>query len=151
MQSSNDLLSRIERLESLEALRALKAQYTVHADRCLITPSVENARALAELFTDDATTDYDFFGKFSGKEGIVHAFVEVLPARARWAAHHAVNPILSVDGDTAEGTWSFVAHNVPREPKDAARVAYFGSYEEKYRRVGGAWKFSSLIVRFSSP
>lgn len=151
MNSSNDLPSRIDRLESLEALRTLKAQYAVLADRCLLAPSAENARALADLFTDDATTDYGFFGKFVGKDALVRAFAEVLPAGSRWAAHHVLNPILSVDGDTAEGTWSFVAHSVPREPKDAARLMYFGSYEEKYRRVGGAWKIASLIVRFSSP
>ncbi|MDC0749211.1 nuclear transport factor 2 family protein [Polyangium mundeleinium] len=151
MTSSNDLPSRIDRLESLEAIRTLKAQYAVFADRCLVAPSVEHARALADLFTDDATTDYGFFGTFSGKEALFHAFAEVLPASARWAAHHVMNPILSVDGDTAEGTWAFVAHSVPREPKDAARLTYFGSYEEKYRRVGGAWKIASIVVHFSSP
>ncbi|MDC3979729.1 nuclear transport factor 2 family protein [Polyangium jinanense] len=147
----NDLPSRIDRLEALEALRTLKARYIVLADRCLITPSVDNAHALVELFTDDATADYGPFGKFSGKDGLVRAFAEVLPAGSRWAAHYAMTPILSVDGDTAEGTWAFFVHNVPREPKDAAQRTYFGSYEEKYRRVGGVWKIASLVVLFSSP
>ncbi|MDI1447974.1 nuclear transport factor 2 family protein [Polyangium sp. 6x1] len=154
MPSSNDaddLLSRLDRLESVEALRALKARYAVLADRCLGAPSHANALALADLFTDDAAADYGPFGVFSGKEELLRAFAEVLPAGTRWSAHHVVNPVLSVQGDTAEGTWCFLVHRIPRDPPDAARATVFGGYEEKYRRVGGVWKIASLVVRYSMP
>ncbi len=147
----NDPPSRLERLEALEEVRTLKARYAILADRVLGSPSPANALTLADLFTDDAVADYGFFGTFTGRDALIQAFTEVLPAGTRWSAHYIVNPILTVQGDTAEGTWSFLIHAVPRNPPDAAPVVFFGSYEEKYRRVGGVWKISSLIVRYSAP
>lgn len=143
--------SRLDRLESLEAIRTIKARYAVLADRCLASPSSANAVALADLFTDDAVADYGFFGTFTGRAELLNAFENVLPAGTRWSAHYIVNPILLVDGDTAQGSWSFLIHAVPRTPPDAAQTTFFGGYEEKYRRVGGRWKISELVVRYSSP
>jgi len=151
MSSQADPPSRLDRLESLEALRDLKARYARFADLALGAPSAANAANLADLFTDDAVADYGFFGTFTGRAALLNAFENILPAGTRWSAHYIVNPLLTVDGDTAQGTWSFLIHAVPRNPPDAGQVTFFGQYAEKYRRTNGVWKISELAVSYSSP
>lgn len=146
-----DPIARLDRLESLEALRDLKSRYARLADKALCAPSAESAVALADLFTDDAVADYGFFGTFTGRAELLRAFEHILPASTRWSAHYIENPLLTVDGDRAEGTWSFLIHAVPRDPPGAAQVTFYGTYEEAYRRVGGAWKIDRMLVRYASP
>jgi len=143
--------SRSERLESLEALRDLKSRYARLADLALGSPSAANAANLADLFTNDAFADYGFFGTFTGRAALLNAFENVLPGGTRWSAHYIVNPLLTVNGDNAEGTWSFLIHAVPRNPPNAAQVTFFGKYAEKYRRQNGVWKISELVVSYSAP
>lgn len=143
--------SRLDRLESLEALRDLKSRYARLADLALGSPSAAHAAALADLFTNDAVANYGFFGTFTGRNALLNAFENILPAGTRWSAHYIVNPLLTVNGDTAEGTWSFLIHAVPRNPPDAGQVTFFGQYAEKYRRNNGTWKISELVVSYSSP
>ena len=151
MSQHLDSNARLERLESLEALRELKARYAQLADLALGAPSEAHARALADLFTDDAVANYGFFGTFTGRAELLNAFQNILPAGTRWSAHHIVNPVLKVDGDRAEGTWYFLIHAVPRNPPDAGQVTFFGQYAEKYKCENGTWKIAELVVSYSSP
>jgi hypothetical protein len=147
-----DLPSRIARLEAIEAVRDVKSNYARLADRVLGSPSLEAATALADLFTDDAVADYGpFFGKFTGRAELLNAFQNVLPAGTRWSAHYIVNGVVDVSGDTAEGRFSFLIHAKPATPADASLVTFYGTYEEKFRRVASAWRISELSVTYASP
>ncbi len=146
------LAGRVATLEALSSLQDVMSRYARFADLALGSPSHEHAVALADLFTDDATADYGpFFGSFSGRAALINAFENILPAGTRWSAHYVVNPLLEVSGDTAQGTWAFLIHAVPRNPPDAGPVTFYGRYEEQLRRVGGTWKIASLVVHYSSP
>ena len=148
MSSPHDAISR---LESLEALRDIMSRYARLADLALGSPSAVNATNLANLFTDDAVANYGFFGTFTGRAALLNAFENTLPAGTRWSAHYIVNPLLTVNEHSAEGTWSFLIHAVPRNPPDAGPVTFFGQYANKFRRASGVWKISELVVTYSAP
>jgi SnoaL-like protein len=146
---SGDSDTRVVLLLALEELRALKAQYTRRADVALRRPSHEAAVALADLFTDDASTDYGPFGTFQGREALINAFHNILPAGTAWSMHYAMNPLLEVDGDTASGNWTFFIQALPTG--QTVTMQFYGEYLEKYRKVSGKWKISELAVRYASP
>ncbi|MFT3776047.1 MAG: nuclear transport factor 2 family protein [Minicystis sp.] len=153
-QSSNvpeGLSQRVATAEDFEALRNLKARYATLADRCLTTPSHENAVALADLFTDDAVGDYGFFGRFQGRADLVRAFESVLPAGMRWSMHYITNPELSVDGSHAKGAWYFLVSAVTKDAPPGAMASFYGLYEDVYVKTATGWKFASLVVHFNTP
>jgi hypothetical protein len=146
------LLERVARLEDLEAIRTLKARYATGGDLCLSTPSHDHAVALVSLFTDDAVGDYGPFGRFQGREQIVHAFENVLPGAVSWSRHYVTNPAIEVSGNQATGGWYFLVHAVPKgAPPGSPTVTFFGVYEDTYVKTAQGWRFSSLIARFIDP
>ncbi|APR86321.1 Hypothetical protein A7982_11670 [Minicystis rosea] len=134
-----------------EALRNLKARYATLSDRCLTTPSRESAEALAALFTEDALGDYDFFGRFQGREQLTHAFEAVLPAGMRWSMHYITNPALEIDGNRAKGRWYFLVQAVTKDGPPGTIQSFHGSYEDVYVKTPAGWRFASLVVHFNSP
>jgi hypothetical protein len=142
---------RLKRLEALEAIRDLKARYARGSDAVLRGGGREQAVALANLFTEDATGDYGAFGQFSGRASLQHAFEVVIPSGFTWSTHLILSSVLDVHGDTGEGTWYFVVHAQPRSPENAPMTTFYGHYEEKYRKVNGAWKIAALRLHFSAP
>jgi ketosteroid isomerase-like protein len=89
---------RIRRLEDLEAIKQLKARYAAYCD------AHYDADALADLFTADAIWDGGILGYNEGRAAI-RQFFRGSSQRISFALHHIVNPIIEVDGDTAQGTW----------------------------------------------
>jgi len=153
MPQPNDagLQARVEHLEAREAIRDVKSKYARIADLVLGSPSEAHALALADLFTEDAVADYGFFGKFTGRAELLHAFTSVLPGGTRWSKHYIVNDLVTVNGDTAEGSFSFFIHAKPAGAPETPLVTFYGIYLEKFRRVNGTWKLSELTSTYSSP
>jgi uncharacterized protein (TIGR02246 family) len=135
---------RIGVLEDVEAIKRLKYRYADACDRGY------DADTLAELFTEDAVWDGGLFGRHEGREAI-RRFFQGVSSDIVFALHYMLNPVITVDGDRAEGTWylfqtcTFAEGNTPIW--GAAR------YEEEYRRVDGEWKFFrlKLISSFWTP
>jgi ketosteroid isomerase-like protein len=133
--STRDLETRIRRLEDLEAIRQLKARY------CRLCDDGYDADRLADLFTEDALWDGGMLGKAEGREKI-RRFFQRSPEVIPFSVHMVMNPLLSVEGDTASGTW-YLFQACSYAPENAA---LWGSarYDEEYVRVGEEWKFSRL-------
>src|SRR3990172_11585987 len=93
-----DLEARTRRLEDLEAIRQLKARY------CRLCDDGYDADRLADLFTEDAVWDGGMLGKAEGRERI-RRFFQRSPEVIPFSVHMVMNPLITVDGDTASGTW----------------------------------------------
>jgi hypothetical protein len=126
-------------LETLEEIRQVKYRYLRYVDQ-------KRWDEIADVFTADATVDYgtQVFGKplkIAGRDEIV-AFFRANMGPDIISVHSAGQPEITVDGDTAVGTWRFedtviaVAHRFV-----IAGAAY---YEDRYARGSedGKWRIS---------
>ena len=91
-------------LVALEEIRQVKYCYL----RCV---DLKQWDELAEVFTPDATVDYGtmVYGKplkLAGRDAIV-AFLRDKLGPDIITVHFASQPEITVDGDTARGTWAF--------------------------------------------
>lgn len=140
MSEEKQLATVLKELKDIEDLKTLKARY------CHLVDS-RRWDELAELWTEDATCDYDFFGQYNGREEIVNKFFrELVNNAASFMVHMVHNPIIEVQGDTAFGTWYLTAQTTIQPFNQAVWV--MGIYRDRFKRVDGAWKFTSLEFRF---
>ena len=140
---SATLEQRIQVLEDIEAIRKLKARYCAGCD------DDHNPDTLAALFNEDAVWEATSNGRYEGVANIRRFFADLRASgRIRNSAHHAINPIIEVDGDEATGHWRLImlyTANVPSGGVQYLRI--IGWYRESYRRVGGVWRFQSLFCQ----
>lgn len=134
---AEDLAARIQRLEDVEAIKRLKARYCLYVD-------TGEPDKVADLFTADAVWDGGVVGRYEGREAI-RAFMRDLPKFLSFALHHVMNPLIEVDGDQASGHWYLI------EPCTLAKTdqAVWGTatYQDRYRREDGAWRFAAVTLR----
>ena len=139
-----ELEQRVRVLEDIEAIKRLKYRYADACDRGY------DAETLATLFTEDAVWDGGLFGRHEGREAIRRFFAGV-SADIPFAMHYMMNPIITVDGDEADGAWYLFQTCTFAEGNQAILGA--ARYEERYRRVAGEWQFHrlKLISSFWTP
>jgi ketosteroid isomerase-like protein len=134
------LEQRLAVLEDIEAIRKLKARY------CAACDDNHNAETLGTLFAEDATWEASNMGRAVGRAAIQEMLGAVgRSGRIRNSAHHAINPILDVDGDRATGHWRLIMLYTANTPDRAVQyLRIIGWYREAYVRVRGEWLFQSL-------
>ena len=133
---------RIRRIEDYQAILDLKGRYCNACDGGWEHPS-HDFDALAELFTEEAVWDgRPGLPLAEGREAIrdvMKNFRDKLP----FIIHHVMNPVITIDGDTATGHWHGIIHY--RRSKGASTS--FVLYEETYARTDQGWRIRSLRVR----
>lgn len=141
--SSPTLEARLTRLEDIEAIRQLKARYCAGCD------ADHDPALLGPLFHDDGVWEASGIGRFEGRSAIEGYFAGLrATGRIRNSEHNAVNPLIEIDGDTAQGHWRLLmlyTANVPDGPPQFFRI--IGWYRERYRKVAGEWRFQSLFCQ----
>ncbi len=138
MQATLD--QRLAVLEDVEAIRKLKARY------CAACDDDHNPETLGTLFADDATWEATNMGRAVGR-GAIQAMLGAVgrTGRIRNSAHHAINPIIDVEGDVAAGHWRLIMLYTAKQPDGSLQyLRIIGWYRERYVRVRGAWLFQSL-------
>lgn len=134
---------RLQVLEDIEAIRKLKARYCAGCD------DDHNPQTLCTLFHEDGIWEATTSGRYEGVAAIGGFFTDLRASgRIRNSAHHAINPIIEVDGDTATGHWRLImlyTANVPGGGVQYLRI--IGWYRETYRRKDGEWRFQSLYCQ----
>jgi hypothetical protein len=125
-------------LVAIEEIRQVKHRYL----RCVDLKLWDD---LADTFTADATADYGTpaLGKplrLAGRDQIVTFLRDSLGAGII-TVHFASQPEISVDGDTAAGTWAFEDTVIATEYRVVISGAAF--YEDRYARGGdGRWRIA---------
>lgn len=134
------LEQRLRTLEDIEAIRQLKARY------CAACDDDHNPETLAGLFHHDAVWEATSNGRFEGIDAIRGFFTALRASgRIRRSAHHAINPVIEVDGDEARGHWRLIMlYSTELSSGDVQHLRIIGWYREQYRRRGGEWRFQSL-------
>jgi hypothetical protein len=102
---------------------------------------------LADLFTEDGWIEVGPWGRMVGRDAIRRGYGRAYRDSEPWTAMHAVtNPRIRISGDEATGTWYLLDCVTTVVESNSLRI--LGIYDETYRRVDGAWKMTSLTLRF---
>ncbi|WP_265112108.1 nuclear transport factor 2 family protein [Halosolutus halophilus] len=105
-----------------------------------------------ELMTDDCVLDYGDFGRYDGKDelrGFLEGYVEgetgILDS-----FHLAINPWITVDGDTATGRWHFLDLG---HVEDMGAAWLAGFYTIDFTKEGNEWLINKLTyeAKYFSP
>jgi len=132
--------SRVRELEDRDAIRDLARRYA----HCVWQKDIEGA---IDLFTDDGEMNTGEREPIRGREALLDSYREMLvDAQFQPFVH---NHVVEVDGEQATGT----CYLDLRSTSEGQSMIGSGFYEDRYRRVGGAWKFRSrkLVLSYLVP
>jgi hypothetical protein len=135
-----ELAAKLRRLEDIEEIRQLKHAYCRLLDGGWEPQGPSHMGDLAALFTEDGVWD----GRPSSPRAEGHAEIRAMIVSFRpvpFIMHIVTNPTITVDGDSAHGTWDVVL--AMTSPTGQPNLA-FGTYDEVYARTAEGWKFRSL-------
>ena len=133
------LEQQVDRLASIEAIKQLKARYCAYCD------AGYDADGICSLFEPDGVFDAgDPFGRHEGHAAI-HAWFTGIPSRFLFAAHLVMNPIITLDGDRANGKWWLLMPCTYRDDGAQAEGRWLLSqYDDGYVRRDGVWRFQTM-------
>ena len=147
--SLEDLEKRVKTLEDMDQIQKLQVHYV----NCLTTASWGD---VFDCFAENGVIDFPQ-GVARGKEEIREIFRKtVAQMHVGLEGNFVVHPIVSVEGDTAKGSWLlYIQFCRPRElPEDFVALLggetpdwMQGFYEMEYVREQGKWKISLLRWR----
>lgn len=129
------LEAQVQRLTDIEDIKILKRRYARFCD------DNYNPDGIAACFTEDGVWDGGALGYAEKRSGI-HAFFTASPSLVAFATHYTTNPIIEVNGDTADGTWYLWQPMVMVEGQQAMWLG--AHYEETYVRENDAWLIKHL-------
>lgn len=132
--SLEELEKRIQAIEDLENIKKLHQHYIDLMDNL-------QYKEVLDLFTEDATVEVRNWGVKRGRKEISEIYIGILAKNRgtlRSEGHMAVEPDITVDGNTAKGTWLIYMLSQPT-------IQWIqGRNECEYRKEDGKWKISKL-------
>jgi ketosteroid isomerase-like protein len=138
-----DIEKRLSILEDLEAIRKLHHGYILMLNN-------RQWDDIIDCFTEDAIANIGHHGLRKGKAEITELFKEriakVNVGKAR-DAHFVADPVISIDGDKAEGHW--LMYIFVSDPATNTVRYTQGRHDCEYVKVNGKWKFKS--VKYTRP
>ena len=133
--SLEDLEKRIQALEDAEEIKKLHQHYMNLMDNL-------KYEEVPDLFTEDASVEVRNLGIKKGRKKLREIYIDVLAKKRgseRFDGHMAVQPDITVSGDTARGTW--LIYMIFSKPT----IQWVqGKNECEYIKVNGEWKISKL-------
>jgi hypothetical protein len=144
-----DLGKRIVILEDIEQIKQVQTRYVNY----LITNRWDE---LLDLFDDDGAVELESYGLHKGKAALEKEFKgRVARGHTGHEGDYVVHPLISVDGDTAKGSWLlYLQKQFPHKIANGLDIDWTqGFYEVDYVKRNGKWKISLLKfkARLSSP
>jgi hypothetical protein len=103
------------------------------------------SQEIIEYFSDRVTAEIDTEGVVKGKIGVIQLFGELIKKGEIPGARYIVSqPVITVDGDTAKGSWvSFRFKGNVTTPPASIKIESWeqGKHECEYIKDAGKWKF----------
>jgi ketosteroid isomerase-like protein len=133
--SLEDLEKRVGAIEDLEEIKKLHQNYINLMDNL-------QYEEVLDLFTEDATVEVRNSGVKRGRKEMSEVYLGVLAKNRgtiRYDGHMAIEPDITVVGNTAKGTW--LIYMLFSKPT----IQWVqGKNECEYRKEKGKWKLSKL-------
>jgi SnoaL-like domain len=138
MGTSEELIQRLDLLESEGAVRRLMAEYLEARD-----VGAGSGTDIARLFSADGIWEgvgrlAEVLGSHQGRDAIEQRFSAQLP----FSVHFLTNESITIQGDTAVGTWRYLQSTVYQG--EAVWIA--GCYHNDFVQVEGQWKFQHVRI-----
>ena len=142
------LEKRLQALEDAEEIKKMHTEYIYNLSNWQFDE-------MAECFTEDADEEihqgHRHKGKAEIKEKVFDEFKKHPPQKG---GHMLVQPVITVDGDKAEGHWIMYRLNYYFKGPSGQTINMFGPsiqrrYDCEYAKEDGKWKFSKL--KFITP
>jgi hypothetical protein len=131
---------RIRWLEDIEAIKALTAHYA-HAVNKVPNGNGVDLAAIPQIFTADARWSGGELGTFVGSAAIA-AELPRATAMVEFSMHAFLNPLITVDGDEASGSWLlWIASVLDHRPG-----AVYLSADLSYLRTAAGWRIDSVRI-----
>lgn len=132
----DDLAGAVDALASEGAIRRLMAAYLDAVDRS------QDGTRIAGFFTDDGVFEgvghlLAFLGCHQGRDAIAGRF-DATREHLTFSLHLPSNESITVDGDHATGTWTYLQAAV----NDGQPVWVAGRWRNRFARVQGAWRIA---------
>ena len=133
------LEQQVARLAAIEDIKQMKARYCSYADHGY------DPDGLASLFVEDAHWDGGQFGVYEGREAI-RAFFAGISSDIVFAIHTVMNPIITVDGDTANAKWWLIMWCTMNVDGRKEARWFAGEYDDDLVKRDGTWLFTRIKV-----
>jgi len=134
-----ELQKKLTTLEDIEAIRKLHHEYLFQLNN-------RQWDDIIDSFVEDATVNIGHHGPHKGKAEIATLFKEKISKMnvGKWRdAHFAIDPVISIVGDKAEGHWLMYIMIADPDTGNALRWTQ-GRHDCEYVKVDGKWKFKSF-------
>ena len=135
-----ELEKKVRTLDDIEEIKNLHREYIFWLNN-------RQFEEMIDCFSKNATVEIRTFGPRKGREEIVRLFKEEIETVNPRKGSALVQPVITVEGDTAKGHWlmfHFSHSSVALEGIDRLAEWEQGRYDCEYVREGGKWKFSFL-------
>lgn len=130
-----ELEKRVKALEDLEEIKKLHQKYINLMDNL-------KYEEVLDLFTEDGMAEVRNSGVKRGRKGLTEIYIDGLAkvrGNARFEGHLAIEPDITIDGNTAKGTW--LIYMLFSKPV----IEWVqGQNETVYEKVNGTWKIKSM-------
>jgi hypothetical protein len=135
------LARRVRQLEDIEAITALTYRYARAVDKGPRGNGVDLA-AITQLFTAGARWSSDELGTTVGAAAIA-AELPRATALVEFSMHAFLNPVITVDDDSASASWLlWIASVIDRRP-----AAVYLSADLAYLRTVDGWRIDAVSIR----
>lgn len=126
--------------EDVLAIQNLKALYCATADRAAGDPEGALA-AFGSIFLPDVEADYGY-DPMLGADALGDFLCRAIAGNSEWVLHMIHSPMIEIDGETATGDWTVMAHLKRREGGQVDVV--MGRYSDAFRRTPEGWRISRV-------
>jgi SnoaL-like protein len=135
------LEQRIKRLEDLEAVRDVTARYAAAVSKGWNGKTVDLA-AIGSVFACDARWESRDMGLAADGVDAIIASLPRSTSMVEFSMHAFLNPVLTLDGDTASGSWLlWIASVIGQDPR-----AVYLSADMTYTRTDQGWRIQAVDV-----
>jgi hypothetical protein len=100
---------------------------------------------MPSIYAEDVKWDADFMGIHAQGLGVIMADLPASTAMVDVSTHAFLNPIITVDGDAATGSWlMWIASTIDDDPR-----AVYLSADLTYTRTEEGWRIQSVNLQFA--
>jgi hypothetical protein len=129
---------RIRQLEDIEEIRNLTARFAYATNRGFDGQTLD-VEMMPEIYASDARWEGSHYPTTEGLEAIMASFPEATSA-VDVVMHSFMNPIITVTGDTATGTWQLWLASVWQGEFGAVYM----NAEMTYTRTAEGWRIQTV-------
>ena len=140
MTTQATLEQRIRRLEDIDCVKNLTARYADAVNKGWAGKTLDLA-VIPHIFAADARWTSVEFGTTIGSAAMA-ATLPAVTAAVEFSMHAFLNPIITVDGDTAAGSWLMWIASV----YDAEPGTVHMSADMTYTRTAAGWRIQTVNI-----